>query len=154
MLVSALNPTSRVVSRIQRLCCSGLGQAAIPEIIRELTTNVPSHGLTCFCFSPDYKPNVYTEQPEVVELIPLYFDEFFNRREREVVRTFPEVLQIYYRSPVGYYFERRVKVDHTEFFKSDYYNMVMAPLKWERNLAIGVVGSRRPLATIQIPQRQ
>lgn len=152
MLGSALKPTSRAVSRIQRLCCSGLGQAAIPEVLRELTTYIPSHGPTFFCFSPDYKPDVYTEQSEVAELIPLYFDEFFNRREREVLRTFPEVLQIYYLSPVGYYFERRVKVGHNEFFKSDYYNMLMAPLKWERNLAVGVVGSGRPLATIQIPR--
>jgi DNA-binding CsgD family transcriptional regulator len=69
------------------------------------------------------------------------------------LKTFPEVLQVYRRSPVGYYFERRVKVDHNEFYKSDYYNMLMAPLKWERNLAVGVVGSGRPLATIQLPRR-
>src|SRR5580704_4918630 len=151
--MSLYKATSRVISRIQRLCCSGLGQAVIPDVLRELTACVPSHGITFFCFSPGYKPDAYTEQPEVADLIPLYFNEFFNNREREVLKTFPEVLQVYRRSPVGYYFERRVKVDHNEFYKSDFYNMIMVPLKWERNLAVGVVGSGRPLATIQLPRR-
>jgi hypothetical protein len=75
----------RAVARIRQLSCLGLGgEAAVPELLRELHGLVPA-GSNIFAWAgaAGEISNVYTEHPGWVHMGPLYFAEFYERRERE-----------------------------------------------------------------------
>src|SRR3984893_2391436 len=90
------DPVRRAVARIRQLSCLGLGgEAAVPEILRELHGLV-SDGSHIFAWAGagGEISNVYTEHPGWVHMGPLYFAEFYERREREVILTFSESMRL------------------------------------------------------------
>ncbi len=133
-------PTGRVIARIQRLCCLGLSdQIVIPQLLRDLQDLVPSHGNTFFWAGPQQElANIYTESPCAAEVAPLYLQEFHNRREREVMLTFTDVMRANYASPACDFFERVLKVDRREFMSGDLYNLIIRPLGWERMIQLKI----------------
>ena len=87
----------RAVARIRQLSCLGLGgEAAVPEILRELHGLVPA-GSNIFCVGRRGWRNyhrVIPSTPGWVHMGPLYFAEFYERREREVILTFSESMRL------------------------------------------------------------
>ncbi len=135
-------PTGRVIARIQRLCCLGLSdQIVIPQLLRDLQDLVPSHGNTFFWAGPHQElANMYSEIPGAAEVTPLYLQEFHNRRERELLHTFTDVMRTNYTSSACDLYERVLKVDHREFMSSDLYNLICRPIGWERVLHLKIAG--------------
>ncbi len=147
--MTQFTPTGRVIARIQRLCCLGLDdQIVIPQLLRELHDLVPSHSNTFFWAGPQQQlVNMYADAPGLAELTPLYLQEYHNRREREVLFTFTELMRTNYASPAGDLLERILKVPHREFFRGDMYNLIWRPVGWSRMVLMKIAdhgpGTRR-----------
>jgi hypothetical protein len=107
----------RAIARIRRLCCLGLGsQVAVPAILGELHALVPSHCNNFLWAGANQElANLYDEGDVILPVLPLYMDEFHNKREREVVFTFTETMRRSRRSEVMRYRERTLKVDERRF---------------------------------------
>ena len=75
----------RAEGRFRQLCCLGLaGEAVIPALLVELHTIVrrPS---TTFHFADEagLPVNIYSDHPGFIDLMPLYSELFYERRDRE-----------------------------------------------------------------------
>lgn len=134
----------RMIARIQRLCCLGLGdQIAIPQLLRDLHGLVPSHSNTFFWAGPNQElANMFSDAPIMAELAPLCLQEFHNNREREVMLTFTEAMRTNYASPAGNFFERVLKVPHSEFVRGDMYNLLWNPAGWHKAMFLKITDHR------------
>jgi hypothetical protein len=83
---------NRALAHIKQLCCLGLGsQAIMPALLKELHGLIPSYANRfvwadkCGRVSNFLAENLH----ETEEQVALYFREFYNRREREVIWSLP-----------------------------------------------------------------
>ena len=100
----------RVVAQIKQLCCLGLGAHAIaPPLTRLLLRMIPAHSSSVF-FSDETGElvNIYDENPALIEVGPIYVNEFHDRREADVWIGFKETFE---RGLVGMMVEELVKID-------------------------------------------
>jgi DNA-binding CsgD family transcriptional regulator len=75
----------RAEGRFRQLCCLGLaGEAVIPALLAELHTLVPSY-FTTFHFADERgdPSNIYSDHPGHIDVMPLYAEVFYERRDRE-----------------------------------------------------------------------
>jgi len=122
-------PDRKALASIRRLSCLGIGgQIAVPAILGELHALIPSYSNYFAWAGPNQElANVYDEGDVILPILPLYMDEFHNKREREVLFTFTETMRRSRRSEVMRYREKTLKVDEKQFENHDYYNLVMRP---------------------------
>ena len=150
--LTARELTRQAVQQIQRLCLIRLSSQAIaPELLNVLGRVIPAQSSTVFW--ADSKMNlasIYAQGPEVGAIAPLYLGEFCGRREREVVLTFSEVMEMKYASPVGDFYDRVLKVSREEFLKSDLYNLVMLPMGTEQSIQVKLEEHGKALASLQL----
>jgi DNA-binding CsgD family transcriptional regulator len=129
----------RAVARIRQLSCLGLGgEAAVPEILRELHGLVPA-GSNIFSWAGagGEISNVYTEHPGWVHMGPLYFAKFYERREREVILTFSESMRLR-DGPAVRHVDSFLKVDRREFLRSSMFNEILRPVNDYQRLFVTV----------------
>ncbi|TGN41488.1 helix-turn-helix transcriptional regulator [Marinobacter confluentis] len=136
-------------SRIQQLCCMGLGdQIAIPAILRELHDYVPSHA-NCFFWS-DPEGNVrdiYDERPQAPDWLPTYLAEFHNRLDLEVFCGWQNFLR-HGTKAVDY--DSLLKVDRREYDRHAYYNEMMSQLDFYWGLFMVVRDQKQPLGAVAL----
>ena len=129
----------RAVARIRQLSCLGLGgEAAVPEMLRELHGLVPA-GSNIFAWAgaAGEITNVYTEHPGWVHMGPLYFAEFYERREREVILTFSESMRLR-DGPAVRHVDSFLKVDRREFLRSAMFNEILRQVNDHQRLFVAV----------------
>lgn len=98
----------------------------MPTLLKELHAVVPSYSnLFHWADENGQATNLCFEDPINVEIGPLYFSEFYQKRESEVMLTFPEFVRRY-RGVVT--LESYTKMGLKEFYKHDYYNLIFRPI--------------------------
>jgi DNA-binding CsgD family transcriptional regulator len=145
-------PEKKAIASIRRLCCLGLGsQIAVPAILGELHALIPSYSNQFFWAGPNQElVNLYDEGEVLLPFMPLYLEEFHNRREREIVFTFAETMRRSHRSEVMRYREKTVKVDERNFENHDFYNLVMRPTGLHDALQLTVTEHGRSIGLLHI----
>lgn len=115
--------TKRAIAAMRRLCCLGLGgEIAMPALLSELHALIPSTNNHFMWAGPDLElANVYGER-DLMQSLPLYFSEFLNKRERDVIYSFSEVMRRNRKSEVMTFHERALKVDQRIYEHHDFYN--------------------------------
>jgi len=141
----------RAVARIRQLSCLGLGgEAVMPEMLRELHGLVPSHS-NAFSWADAAGgiSNSYAEHPGWADIGPLYFAEFYERREREAIFTFREVMHL--RSGRSIWnFDSFLKAERREFLRSAMFNEILRWLNDHHRLSITVREGVSALGALQI----
>lgn len=120
--------TKRAIAAMRRLCCLGLGgEIAMPAPLGELHALIPStNNQFMWAGSGQELTNFYGEG-DLLQSMPLYFSEFHNRRERDVIWSFPEVMRRNRKSEVMTYYEGFLKVDRRTYEQHDFYNVILRP---------------------------
>jgi DNA-binding CsgD family transcriptional regulator len=111
----------------------------MPALLREVRALVPSYSSAFFWADENYQiKNLYDENPAVPEIVPLYFEQFYNRPDRELNRGFTYQMQ-HYDGIVGF---ELLTVDPETFFASDYYNLIFRHLGYHetRHLTVHEAG--------------
>lgn len=134
---------------IKHLCCSGLGgEAVIPAVLREVRKLVSNHSSTFFWCGPDLQiANMYDDNPAALEIAPVYFQEFYNRRECEVHRGFPDAML--HDWGVGS-LANMLTVDWATWERSDYHNVIMRHLGYHDGRRITVRDAGVPLGSLNV----
>lgn len=145
-------PDKKAIASIRRLSCLGLGrQIAVPAILGELHALIPSYSNQFFWAGPNHElANLYDEGDVILPVLPLYVEEFHNKREREIVFTFAETMRRSRRSEVMRYREKTLKVDEKQFEKHDFYNLVMRPTGIHDVLQLTVTEHGRSVGLLHI----
>lgn len=146
--------TKRAISAIRRLCCLGLGsQIAVPALLAELHALIPSTNNHFLWAGPDQElANVYGEGDLLLSM-PLYFSEFLNKREQDVILTFSDVMRRNRNSEVRTFYESNLKVDLRTYEHHDFYNLIMRPHGIDFSLQLKVAEHGRNLGFLQICRR-
>lgn len=145
----------RAVARIRQLSCLGLGgEAVVPEMLRELHGLVPA-GSNIFAWAgaAGEISNVYTEHPGWVHMAPVYFAEFYERREREVILTFSESMRIRGGLAVRHV-DSFLKVDRREFLRSAMFNEILREVNDYQRLFVTVREGVRGLGGVLLGRGQ
>lgn len=145
----------RAVARIRQLSCLGLGgEAVVPEVLQELNGLVPA-GSNIFAWAGAGGEirNVYTEHPGWLHMGPLYFAEFYERREREVILTFSESMRLR-DGPAVRHIDSFLKVDRREFLRSALFNEVLRQVNDHQRLFFAVREGVRGLGGILLGRGQ
>lgn len=137
----------RIEARIKQLCCLGLGgEAVMPALLREIRKLVPAYGSTFFWADENYQiKNLYDENPAVPEIVPLYFEEFYNKRERESFRGF--TYDIHHCHGVCST-EEMLIVDKPTYYKSDHYNLILRHMGYHETRHLFVREGERALGVL------
>ncbi|MGO1500967.1 MAG: helix-turn-helix transcriptional regulator [Marinobacter sp.] len=129
-----MNLTANAEARIKQLCCLGLGgEAIMPAVLAELHELIPSYA-NGFTWSDPYGEmgNTLVENiDEVLPFLPIYFDEFYNRRENEVILSFQDVML---GVKTVLMFDEMLKVSRREYFQHDYYNLFCRMVNFHTSL--------------------
>ena len=114
--------SKRVLARIQRLCCLGIGgEMLVPHLMREVRSLVPSrHGVFYWAGSNFEITNTYHTLPPAI--MKLFFEEFFmTDRQTSVVKTLG-VCKDWSPFTVVRQLEQNLVVDRPTFLRSEFYN--------------------------------
>jgi len=127
-----VTPASANLKHLQRLCCSGLsGEALVPELLRGLRSVVPSRSNAfMWCDERCEITNSCSEDPVFWDMMPVYLNEFHDRRNREVLPAFSDFMRE--RPTVTH--ARRVVADDRRLYGSAWYAHILRRLAW-RNVA-------------------
>ncbi len=123
---STPSPTPRAARSLvalQALCELGLHpEVLVPAFLEALHSVVPSsRNLFDWTDEQGRLVRYFIEGPIDAQIAQLYFDEFHNRREAEVMPAFDSLR----RSPAGV--RSADELDHEGFFRSDLYNEIWRP---------------------------
>lgn len=114
---------SAAQSYIRQLCCLGLGgQIIMPELLRALHSFIPSLSNMFHWADENYQmSNVYSENSALYPLQALYFQEYYNSKEvNEIKTTFSQAMRI------GRGWENWERLG-PEFLSSELFNTVLRP---------------------------
>jgi DNA-binding CsgD family transcriptional regulator len=146
--------TKRRIAAIRRLCCLGLGgQIAMPALLSELHALIPSTNNHFMWAGPNLELANFYGEGDLVQSIPLYFSEYFNRRERDVIWSFSEVMRRTRQCAVMTYHERALKVDQRTYERHEFYNAIMRPHGMDFILNVKLTEHGRPLGLLEIPRQ-
>ena len=129
----------RSLSRIQRLCCLGIGsEVLMPDLMRDLIGLVPSGGGYFYWMGPDLKiKNAYTMFPAA--LLELYFREFYQTcQEKEIFGNIGEEIKTWPASKSVLPLGQTMRLDRRTFLRSDYYNALWRPAGLHEGLVLRV----------------
>lgn len=139
----------RAISRLQRLCCLGVGgQALMPALFSALRDIIPSsHQHFLWCDGNGNLTNYYLEG-EFAWLVPLYLAEYYDRGEREVIDTLPDLMAASYPTHAGDLWERLLRVDRQVLLRSDYYGLLIGPAGMTQRIIVRLVDGNVPLGAL------
>lgn len=134
--------STAAVSYVRQLCCLGLGgQAIMPDLLKALHCIVPSDSNGFFWVNKDLAmSHLYAEKLLPPEVMRLYFEQFYNKREATL--RFSDLVQC--RSDV------QSSGFSDEFYRSDYYNLVWRHLDAHHVMYAVVRERERPLGLLSI----
>jgi DNA-binding CsgD family transcriptional regulator len=135
------------VARFKQLCCLGLGgEAVIPALLGELRAIIPSFGSTFFFADENGNlVNVFDENPESPNVVPIYLQEFYRRPDRIVGTDFAKAL----RTEFGVHsLEEVLPIDLSAYLRTDQYNLVQRPLGYDGHIRLVVRDGRHPRGAI------
>ena len=120
------------VARIEQICCLGLtGQVFIPALLGELHACIPSSNNMFHWVDENLRVvNTCSERPP--ELLPLYLNEFLNKRECE---AFPGTSEMLARRK-GAYDMRDVAYEN--YYRSTIYNELSRPAGFHHLIAVPI----------------
>jgi hypothetical protein len=145
---------SGATARIRRLCCLGLGgQIAVPALLGELHALIPSTNNHFLWAGPDLELANFYGEGDLMRSMPLYFSEFLNRRDREVIFSLSEVMRRHRKSEVTTFHESSLKVDQPTYERHDFYNLIMRPHGIDFALQLRVAERGRGLGVLQVPRQ-
>jgi DNA-binding CsgD family transcriptional regulator len=133
------------VADIRELCQLGIpGPELMPCVLERLHRLVPSY-TSLFDWVDDEGRilHYYTEPPLVPEVARLYFDAFYNDREREVVPAYSEQIRR------GHGVVNRGAPDRA-FCRSDFYNLIWRPRGVHQCLEAVVRHRGRPVGALTL----
>lgn len=141
----------RAIARFQRICCHGLGgKAFMPGLFSALQDIIPASNRQFYFASPQLEiADCYLEGPSVA-LLPVYLSEFYNRRERDVRRTFAAIMRTKYTTAAGDIFPRYASVDWRTFLRSDFYNLAARPCGMLQGINLKVTEGNRPIGALNL----
>ncbi|MDE1964948.1 MAG: helix-turn-helix transcriptional regulator [Xanthomonadaceae bacterium] len=139
-------------ARIRQLCCLGLGsEAVVPALLRELHALVPSHSNGFYWAGANGRvSNAYNEIPEAQSIAQLYVRDAYNTGKREVTRSLGEAVQREHGVVRDW---QTLKVSRRDFYRSDFYNLLLRPLGYGRLLRLVLRGPSGRCGVLQL-QRQ
>lgn len=144
---------ARSVARFKQLCCLGLpGQIAMPALLGALHDVVPSYANIFFWSDAQGRVDnaLFENLDEVQPLLPLYFSEYADKREREVVSSHAET----FRSRRGVWsLEEDLRVDRRTYHRHDFYQEFMRPSGYHDGLLALVCDGTRPLGLVAIGRK-
>ena len=137
------------VSDIRQLCCLGLpSQEVMPILLATLHRFIPSYtNLFDWVDENGQIVNYYSEGPDVPESARLYFQEYYNKRECEVMPAFSEEV----RRSRGIVSSEATS-NHA-FYRSDFYNEVWRPRQVHHKLQAIIHANDRPLGSLVLYRR-
>jgi DNA-binding CsgD family transcriptional regulator len=139
---------------LRRLCCLGLdSQIAIPVLLNELHALIPSTNNFFIWVGPDQElANIYGEG-DILQVLPLYLNDFYNRLERDVIWSVPEVMRRSRKSELMTYHESHLKVDQRAYGRHDFYNLIMRPHGLDFSLELKLAEHGRGLGLLFVPRQ-
>ncbi|MBV8096060.1 MAG: hypothetical protein JO110_23075, partial [Acetobacteraceae bacterium] len=143
----------RVIGRIQRLCAVVSGQQLIPTLMEEIRTAIPFS--SCFFFWAGLKQeltNAYADGIGV-SVVGLYLKQYQGGCECKAIRSWSETIRTHYPTAAGDYFERILKVPRHEFYRSDFYNLVLRPVGADRGLMLRIADHGQALGELILFRR-
>jgi DNA-binding CsgD family transcriptional regulator len=102
---------------------------------------------------PDLELANFYGEGDLLRSMPLYFGEYLNRRERDVIWSFSEVMRRTRQSAVMTYHERALKVDQRTYERHEFYNAIMRPHGMDFILNVKLIEHGRALGLLEIPRR-
>src|ERR1700722_725469 len=136
--------SKRALSRIQRLCCLGIGsEVLMPDLMREVIGLIPSGGGYFYWMGSNLKiKNAYTMFP--ASLLELYFREFYRtRQEKEIFGNVGEEIKTWPVSKPVLPLGQTMRLDRRTFLLSDYYNTIWRPAGLYEGLVLRVREANR-----------
>lgn len=139
----------RAEAYIRQLCCLGISsETLMPTLLGELHALIPSHGNAFYWADENQRlVNGYDENPATRELAPLYLEEFYGQREREVTHSFEQSVRLEHGVVRD---TQAITVSPREFYRSDFYNLLLRPVGYGRLLRLILRDSGRARAMLQI----
>lgn len=133
--------SSRSIAALRALCQLQLHpEVLVPAVLEALHDVVPSHrNLFDWTDEQGRLARYFIEGPIDAAIARLYFDEFHNRREAEVMQPF----QSLHRAPPGV--RGAAELNHPAFFRSALYNEIWRPQGFHTRLEAVVRGSNGSL---------
>lgn len=135
---------SRKLAAIKELCCLGLNdRALVPALLADLHSIVPSHGNNYVWLDASLQVmNLYGESAEAWRLLPLYMQEFKNKRERQALPGPSQIVQ----KTSGIVTTAQVVYDG--FYRSEFYNEILRPVGYHHSALATVKDGRRPVGIL------
>ena len=116
----------KALQRIRRLACLDIsGPQLAPLLLQELRDVLYFDTAGYFWRNENGDTDLFMEDQAVVDLLPLYMDDYIQKAEREAGRSFEEGLREDF-GPVRT--EQMIKLPLRRFLRHDYYNLILRPL--------------------------
>ena len=140
------------MAAIRQLCCMGLpAQTVATSLLSQINSLLPSNGSTLFWCSPDGQiTNMISQQNEAMEILPLYFNEFHEKREREVFLGWSESL----RFTQAAHFDQMLRVPRKQFLKHEFYGEILSVIGMHYGLCLTVRDEQACRGFLHLHRRQ
>lgn len=138
---------SSTLADIRQLACMGLDGATImPTLLERIQKIAPSHFQLFLWVDREHEiSNMYSpDLPTVAPIAKLYLEEFVNKKERAVKPSFSEVLRSYRGTLSWERFQTK------EFFRSEFFNLVLRPLEARHMLGTLIHDQDRALGELML----
>ncbi|MDQ6867222.1 MAG: helix-turn-helix transcriptional regulator [Pseudomonadota bacterium] len=142
------------MAAMRRLCCLGLGgEIAVPALLNELHALIPSTDNHFMWAGPGQEMANFYGEGDLMQSMPLYFSEFHNKRERDVIITFSDVMRRSRKSEVMTFHESALKVDRRTYEQHDFYNVILRPHGIDFMLQLKVAEHGRGLGMLHVSRQ-
>ncbi|MBV9747642.1 MAG: helix-turn-helix transcriptional regulator [Acetobacteraceae bacterium] len=136
--------SKRVLARIQRLCCLGIGsEMLMPDLVREVVRLLPArHGMFRWAGPNLEITNSYnTVSPRFAEL---HLKELYLKPpETDLCRPFRQLMTLPEPNPVLQFWKHTLIVDRSTFMRSYFYDVLWRPCEGGECLMLRVREARR-----------
>ena len=142
---------AKAAAQIRQLCCLGLGAEAImPVLSRYVREMIPSYSVVMFtCDKACQVTGFHDLNPAMYEIAPIYFNEFYNRRELEVRKGLSETLR-HLRGASRR--AQNLKVDKRTYERSDFENLVARPARYDDFIQLVARDGGEPRGLVCLPR--
>jgi DNA-binding CsgD family transcriptional regulator len=142
--------SKRVLARIQRLCCLGLGgELLVPELVLELSRIIPSRHKVFYWLGPNLEnTNTYATVP--LTFMSLFFKEYYMTNLQTAVIKTPGRTECWPSSERVVPLEQKLLVDRPTFWRSEFYNGLWRVAEIHDTLSLIVRSSAQIYGTLDI----
>lgn len=137
----------------KQLCCLGLpGQQVMPRLLSALHEIVPSYANFFVWVNArgQISNTLFENLNEVQPVLPLYFGEYADARECEVVASVAESLR---QRRGAWMLDESLKVERRVYYRSDFYQLLARPTGFHDGLRAAVCDGTQPLGILGLGRR-